>query len=51
MQKKVMFQLYLELRQLNYIEKLSKETGRSRASIVREMIDYYKKEAKHNEKS
>jgi len=40
---KVLFQLYIDVRQFEYIKKLSEETGRSRAAIVRDLI---KKEMK-----
>ena len=40
---KMLFQLYIDVRQFEYIKKLSEETGRSRAAIVRDMI---KKEMK-----
>jgi len=40
---KVLFQLYIDIEQFNYIKGLSDETGWSRAAIVREMVDYYKK--------
>ena len=40
---KVLFQLYIDVKQFEYIKKLSEETGRSRAAIVRDLI---KKEMK-----
>lgn len=36
---KMLFQLYIDVRQFEYIKKLSEETGRSRASLVRDMIE------------
>ena len=36
---KVLFPVYIELEQLNYIAKKSKETGRPKAAIVREWIE------------
>ena len=36
---KMLFQLYIDIRQFEYIKKLSEETGRSRASLVRDMIE------------
>lgn len=36
---KVLFQIYIEPEQRDYLEKLAKESGRSRASFIREMID------------
>ena len=44
---KVLFQLYIDVRQFEYIKKLSEETGRSRAAIVRDLI---KKEMKKKKK-
>lgn len=35
---KVLFQLYIDVEQFNYIYKLAEETGRSRAAIVRDLI-------------
>ena len=35
---KVLFQLYIDVEQFNYIRKLADESGESRASIVRELI-------------
>lgn len=35
---KVLFQLYIEVEQFQYISKKAKEMGRSRAALVREMI-------------
>ncbi len=35
---KVLFQLYIDVKQFNYICKLAEETGRSRAAIVRDLI-------------
>jgi predicted DNA-binding protein len=43
---KMLFQLYIDVRQFEYIKKLSEETGRSRASLVRDMIEHYKKTKK-----
>jgi predicted DNA-binding protein len=40
---KVLFQLYIDVKQFEYIKKLSEETGRSRAAIIRDLI---KKEMK-----
>lgn len=40
---KVLFQLYIDVKQFEYIKKLSEKTGRSRAAIVRDLI---KKEMK-----
>lgn len=36
---KVLFQLYIDVTHFNYIDKKAKETGRSRAALVREMIE------------
>lgn len=36
---KVLFQAYLEIEQVEFIENKAKETKRSRASIVRELIE------------
>lgn len=36
---KVLFPLYLEPHQFEYIDKLAKESGNSRASVVRGMIE------------
>ena len=44
---KVLFQLYIDVKQFEYIKKLSEETGRSRAAIVRDLI---KKEMKKKKK-
>ena len=35
---KVLFQLYIEVEQFQYVDKKAKEKGRSRAALVREMI-------------
>ncbi len=40
---KVLFQLYIDTAQYNYLAQKSKEDGRSRAAIVREAISEYKK--------
>jgi predicted DNA-binding protein len=45
---KMLFQLYIDVRQFEYIKKLSEETGRSRASLVRDMIEHYKKTKNNN---
>jgi predicted DNA-binding protein len=44
---KVLFQLYIDVKQFEYIKKLSEETGRSRAAIIRDLI---KKEMKKKKK-
>jgi len=46
---KMLFQLYIDIRQFEYIKKLSEETGRSRASLVRDMIEKEMKEENENE--
>lgn len=46
---KVLFQLYIDTTQFDYIKKKSKETGRARAALVREMIDEYRKEERVRE--
>ncbi len=43
---KVLFQIYLDPVQYNYIKKKSEETGRSRAALTREMIDQFRKQEK-----
>jgi len=48
---KVLFQLYIDVEQFNYIDQKSKQTGHSRAALVREMIDYYRKEEKAQEEN
>lgn len=35
---KVLFQLYLDVEQFEYIKRLSEETDRPRAAIVRDMV-------------
>ncbi len=44
---KVLFQLYIDVKQFEYIKKLSEETGRSRAAIIRDLIQ---KQIKEEEK-
>ncbi len=41
---KVIFPLYIEVEQLEYINKKSRETGRPKAAIVREWIERCKRE-------
>ncbi len=43
---KILFQLYIDKAQHNYIKKVSEETGRSRASIVRESIELHRQKRK-----
>ena len=47
---KVLFQLYIDVDQYNYVARKSKETGRSRASIVRELIKESMKQKKEKAK-
>lgn len=39
---KVLFQLYINIKQFNYIKKKANDTGKSRAQIAREAIDLYR---------
>ncbi len=45
---KILFQLYIEPEQYNYIKNKSEETGRSRAAITREIIDKFREEEKES---
>jgi len=47
---KVLFQMYIDKKQRDYIMKKSEDTGKSRALIIREVInDYMRKELKEDE--
>lgn len=48
---KLLFQAYIHADQYSWIREFSEKTGRSRASIVRDAIDLYRKnlEGKGNE--
>ncbi len=41
---KVLFQLYIDVEQFEYIKEKAEETGRSRAAIVRDLIQKQIKE-------
>ena len=47
---KVLFQLYIDVEQFEYIKEKAEETGRSRAAIVRDLIKKQIKEDEKNEK-
>ena len=49
--RKVLFQLYVDAEQLDYIAKKSEETGRARAAIVRDWIDAQMKEDQEDQKA
>lgn len=40
---KVLFQLYIDTKQYDYIVQKAREEGRSRAALVREALDDYRK--------
>ena len=46
---KMLFQLYIDVEQFNHIEQKAKETGRSRASIVREYIEWAREKEKKSD--
>jgi hypothetical protein len=47
---KVLFQLYIDVEQFQYVKDKAEEAGRSRAAIVRDLIKKQMKEEEENEK-